>query len=51
VQQGRIAELAPTVLTFMGGIYSARRVRDELAPRVAERMLAEEVDAALLVPV
>lgn len=51
VQEGRIAALAPTVPTFMGGIYSARRVRDELAPRVAERLLSEEVDAALLVPV
>lgn len=50
-QEGRIGALAPTALSFMGGIYSARRVRDELAPRVADRLLAEEVDAALLVPV
>lgn len=50
-QEGQIGELAPTALSFMGGIYSARRVRDELAPRVADRLLSEEVDAALLVPV
>jgi hypothetical protein len=35
----------------MGGIYSARRVRDELAPALADRLQNDEVDAALLVPV
>jgi D-proline reductase (dithiol) PrdB len=37
--------------TFMGGIYSARRVRDELAPRLTERLLADRADLALFVPV
>jgi D-proline reductase (dithiol) PrdB len=37
--------------TFMGGIYSSRRVRDELAPQFTERLLAEKADIALLVPV
>jgi hypothetical protein len=35
----------------MGGIYSSRRVSEELAPRLVERLLAEKADVALLVPV
>lgn len=50
-QEGVIGALADRAYTFMGGIYSARRVRDELAPQLTERLLAEQVDAALLVPV
>jgi D-proline reductase (dithiol) PrdB len=49
--RGRIGELAPTAFGFMGGVYSARRVREELAPRLARHMVAEDIDAALLVPV
>lgn len=50
-REGVIGALADHAYTFMGGIYSARRVREELAPRLTERLLAEEVDVALLVPV
>jgi hypothetical protein len=35
----------------MGGIYSARRVQQELAPQLLERLLAEHVDTVLFVPV
>ncbi len=49
--QGRIGELGPNAYAFMGGIYSARLVRDKLAPAIAERLVKDEVDAALLVPV
>jgi len=49
--EGFIGRLARNAYTFMGGIYSARRVREELAPRITERLLKEEVDALLLVPV
>ena len=49
--EGFIGELAAHCFTFMGGIYSARQVRDDLAPRLTERVLAEKVDALLLVPV
>ena len=49
--EGFIGELADNFFTFMGGIYSSRRVRQELAPRLTERVLAEKVDALLLVPV
>ena len=49
--EGFIGELAEHAYTFMGGIYSARKVSDELAPRITERLLAEKADLALLVPV
>jgi D-proline reductase (dithiol) PrdB len=51
VQEGVIGALAEHAYTFMGGIYSARRVRAELAPRFTACLLAEHVDAVLLVPV
>jgi len=51
VKEGFIGELADHAYTFMGGIYSSRRVRDELAPQLTERLLAEKVEVALLVPV
>jgi hypothetical protein len=35
----------------MGGIYSSRRVREETAPAITERLVAERADLALLVPV
>ena len=47
---GRIGEVGPNAYTFMGGIYSVRKVRDILAPALAERMEEDAVDAALLVP-
>lgn len=50
-REGVIGELAEHAYTFMGGIYSARRVREELAPRFVERLLAEKVEVLLLVPV
>ena len=49
-RDGGIAEVAPSAYTFMGGIYSVRRVRDVLAPALADRMEDDAVDAALLVP-
>lgn len=51
VSRGRIGKLAPRAFGFMGGVYSARRVRERLAPELARHMLAEGIDAALLVPV
>ena len=51
VAEGVVGSLARSAYTFMGGIYSARRVSEELAPVLAERLHAEAVDAALLVPV
>ena len=51
VREGIVGELADHAYTFMGGIYSTRRLVAELAPRLTERLLAEGVDAALFVPV
>ncbi len=51
VTEGFIGELAHHAYTFMGGIYSARRVREDLAPQITQRIVAEHADLALLVPV
>lgn len=50
-EEGTIGGLSPQAYTFMGGIYSSRRVRDRLAPALADRVVADEVDVVLLVPV
>ncbi len=46
-----IGVLGPYAYTFMGGIYSSRKVRDVLAPAIADRLVSDEVDVALMVPV
>jgi D-proline reductase (dithiol) PrdB len=51
VAEGLIGALAGHALTFMGGIYSARKVAEDLAPKITERLVGEKVDVALLVPV
>jgi len=48
---GEIGELAPNLFTCMGGIYSQRRVNEELAPALVERCRADAIEAVLLVPV
>ena len=48
--EGVIGELADPAYTFMGGIYSARRVMEELAPRLIERLKQNDVDVFYLVP-
>jgi D-proline reductase (dithiol) PrdB len=47
---GVIGGVVDPPLTFMGGIYSARRVRDELAPQLRDVVLRQRVDLAYLVP-
>ena len=51
VDEGLLGGLGPNAYTFMGGIYSSRKVKDVLAPAIADRLVADEVDVALLVPV
>ena len=51
VDEGVIDSIAPDAYTLMGGIYSTRRVREELIPALVDRVLADEVDVVLLVPV
>ena len=46
-----VGELAESAYTFMGGIYSSRKVRELLAPALADRMVRDEVDVVILVPV
>jgi len=50
-EKGLIGSVNERAYTFMGGIYSSRKVRDVLAPALAERMQNDEVDVVLLVPV
>ena len=47
---GTIRELADPAYSFMGGVYSARKVRDELAPLIADELRRAHVDAFYLVP-
>lgn len=50
VSKGKLGALAQQAYTFMGGIYSTRKVETILAPAIADRVVADEVDLALLVP-
>lgn len=51
VDEGVLGELAHNAYTFMGGIYSARKVREHIAPELVQRFVRDEVDVVLLVPV
>jgi len=51
VREGVLGGLASRFYAFMGGIYSSRRVTEDLAPRLTARFLEDGVDAVLLVPV
>jgi len=44
-----IGQLSDKVFSCMGGVYSQRRVRDEVAPALLSAFKAQQVDAALLV--
>ena len=48
---GLIASVSRNAYSLMGGIYSARKVGELVAPAIAERLLKDEVDLALFVPV
>ena len=49
--RGELGELAENAYTFMGGIYSARKVREQIAPELLSRFRRDEVDVVMLVPV
>ena len=51
VTRGKIKSLAEHAITFMGGIYSHRKVREILAPSIRDYLIKQEVDLAILVPV
>ncbi len=48
--EGAIGELAGEVFSCMGGIYSQRRVGEELIPTIAAAFRKQAVEVALLVP-
>ena len=48
--EGFIGELADPAYTFMGGIYSARRVRHEVAVQFVDLLTAARVDLLYIVP-
>lgn len=50
VADGTIGELAPEAITFMGGIYSQRRVTEELIPAVVAKVKQQNVDLCYIVP-
>lgn len=47
---GDIGELAPALFSCMGGVYSQRRVKEEMIPELYARLKTQGVDIALLVP-
>jgi len=51
VAEGRLGEISERAYTFMGGIYSARKVERVLAPAIVRRLIEDQVDLVLLVPV
>ena len=48
--EGVIGDLAEDFISCMGGVYSQRRVREQLAPVLLEAFKARDVDVVLLVP-
>ena len=51
VAEKRLGQLTSKAITFMGGIYSSRRVKEELAPKIVQEVRDQRADIALLVPV
>lgn len=49
-EEGAIGEIAEEVFSCMGGIYSQRRVLEELAPAMLAAYQAQKIDAAFLIP-
>jgi D-proline reductase (dithiol) PrdB len=50
VEREIVGSLAPAHYSFMGGVRDHKRIENELAPAIAEKLLAAQVDLALLVP-
>ena len=48
--EGLIKGVADRVYSFMGGIYSSRKVREYLAPSLTSQSIKDEVDLVVLVP-
>ena len=50
VESRIIKSVADEILSCMGGIYSQRRVLNELAPVILSEFRRQEVNIALLIP-
>ena len=48
--EGGVGEVADELFSCMGAVYSQRRTREELTPRIVERFEAQNVDLAFLIP-
>ncbi|HJQ60914.1 MAG TPA: hypothetical protein VJ890_28680 [Vineibacter sp.] len=48
--EGAVGSLADEAISCMGGIYSQRRVREELIPQIEGVFKQQAIDVALLVP-
>lgn len=48
--EGAVGAVADEIFSCMGGIYSQRRVREELAPALLDAYRAQNVDAVFLIP-
>ena len=51
VADGEVGSLTPKHTTFMGGIYSVRRLEADTVPLILEQCRAQEPDLVMLVPV
>lgn len=51
VESGRVGSLGPRHFSFMGSITAPGRLVRDTAPRIAESLVADGVDLALLIPV
>ena len=49
-KEGVVGEIAQDMLSCMGAVYSQRRTREELVPKVVASFQAQGVDIAFLVP-
>ncbi len=50
VSEQVLGDIAPSVLSCMGGIYSVRRVQEELVPAILSAFREQQADGVLLVP-
>lgn len=50
VERGVVGSLAPAHYSFMGGVREHKKIENELAPAIAEKLADAQVDLALLVP-
>jgi D-proline reductase (dithiol) PrdB len=48
--EGAIGSLTDDILSCMGGVYSQRRVRDELIPQIESALREQGAEAVLLIP-